>query len=641
VLHQIGSGVLGPVFRTYDPQRDRLVAVKAFRLDIVPEEVARLAESLRRLAASEVRQPTMVAVLDAGLEGTTAYLAMEYVSAETLDVALRHLAPASLDAALPVLSQIAEAVDEGWAAGLGHGALHPRDVFVAASTHEVRVTGFGVVSALESVGVKTPARRPYSAPERVAGEPWDIRADVYSLGAIAHELLTRRRPAGPGEQDGTLATGTSPRQRVVIRRVLSAALAERPEHRFPSARAFLAALSAVAHGETVVTLPEGADEEDGQEARPPAPVPAIVVPTSAESSEPQGDQVVGTASHSADVVPLPSPALGADGPWPLPDPSPAGDVASRPPEVPDSARAGSAAADRWAPKIEGAPAVPVRAARPPSVSLGGPSRGSLLLAPPPIVEAPSFPWLAIGAATVAALVLGGVIGYGVGLRRGRPSPVPAAPVVTARPADTEVTVPEPAAPKTSAAVPALKTEASRDAATTGRLVVRSTPAGAAVLLDGRTRGETPVSWRDLPFGTHTLLLSHAGYAPRSDRVTLSAAEPVLSVALELEPAKEARATTAASPAAPATGSIYVDSHPRGAQILIDGHVFGMTPMAVPGMSPGAHTLRLQLAGHKPLTTSVRVTAGEQAKVAVTLEEGWPDGGHPASRHDRVARAPHR
>ncbi|MBP8273879.1 MAG: hypothetical protein KAY59_05575, partial [Acidobacteria bacterium] len=47
VLHQIGSGVLGPVFRTYDPQADRLVAVKAFRLDLLPEDVARLADGLR------------------------------------------------------------------------------------------------------------------------------------------------------------------------------------------------------------------------------------------------------------------------------------------------------------------------------------------------------------------------------------------------------------------------------------------------------------------------------------------------------------------------------------------------------------------------------------------------------------------
>ena len=223
VLHQIGSGALGPVFRTYEPQRDRLVAVKAFRLDLVPEQVAELANSLRRLVGAKLTHPAIVAALDAGLEGTIAYLAMEYVAAETLDVALRHLAPAPLDRAWPILGRIAEAIDSGWAAGHGHGALHPRDVFVTPASQDIRVSGFGVVHALEHVGVKAPLRRPYSAPERVAGEPFDIGADVFSLGAIAHELLTGRRPAGPGEQDGALTTGTTPEQRVMIRRILSGA----------------------------------------------------------------------------------------------------------------------------------------------------------------------------------------------------------------------------------------------------------------------------------------------------------------------------------------------------------------------------------------------------------------------------------
>ena len=44
VLHQIGVGALGPVFRTYEPTRDRLVAVKVFRLDIVPEQAQALAD---------------------------------------------------------------------------------------------------------------------------------------------------------------------------------------------------------------------------------------------------------------------------------------------------------------------------------------------------------------------------------------------------------------------------------------------------------------------------------------------------------------------------------------------------------------------------------------------------------------------
>ncbi len=46
VLHQIGIGVLGPVFRTYEPTRDRLVAVKVFRLDITPEQAQVLADEL-------------------------------------------------------------------------------------------------------------------------------------------------------------------------------------------------------------------------------------------------------------------------------------------------------------------------------------------------------------------------------------------------------------------------------------------------------------------------------------------------------------------------------------------------------------------------------------------------------------------
>ena len=50
VLHQIGIGALGPVFRTYEPTRDRLVAVKVFRLDVTPEQARALADELARAA---------------------------------------------------------------------------------------------------------------------------------------------------------------------------------------------------------------------------------------------------------------------------------------------------------------------------------------------------------------------------------------------------------------------------------------------------------------------------------------------------------------------------------------------------------------------------------------------------------------
>ena len=172
VLHQIGVGALGPVFRTYEPTRDRLVAVKVFRLDITPEQSASLADALARAAEAGLFHPSIVEPIAAGIEGTVAYRAEEYVAAESLDVAMRHYAPASTDKVLPFITQLAGAIDFARAAGVGHGALHPRDIFV--TPEEARATGFGVVDALERVGLRAPVRRPYSAPERVASDPGEL-----------------------------------------------------------------------------------------------------------------------------------------------------------------------------------------------------------------------------------------------------------------------------------------------------------------------------------------------------------------------------------------------------------------------------------------------------------------------------------
>ena len=199
MLHQIGVGALGPVFRTYEPERDRLVAVKVFRLDITPEQAQALADELSRSAEAGLFHPSIVEPIAAGVEGTVAYRAEEYVAAESLDVAMRHYAPAPIATVLPFITQLAGAIDFARAAGVGHGALHPRDIFV--TPEEARATGFGVVEALERVGLRAPVRRPYSPPERIAGTPWNATADVFSLAAITFELLTGRRPAGLGTRD--------------------------------------------------------------------------------------------------------------------------------------------------------------------------------------------------------------------------------------------------------------------------------------------------------------------------------------------------------------------------------------------------------------------------------------------------------
>ena len=275
MLHQIGVGALGPVFRTYEPTRDRLVAVKVFRLDITPEQARALADELSRAAEVGLFHSSIVEPVAAGLEGTVAYRAEEYVAAESLDVAMRHYAPATMEKALPFITQLASAIDFAKAAGVGHGALHPRDIFVTPD--EARATGFGVVDALERMGLRAPVRRPYSPPERIAGRTWTTSADVFSLGVIAFELLTGRRPSGVGDEIGPLSGATLGGRADEVRAVLVRAMHEDPAKRHETALAFSAALANAAG------MPEPAFDPSipaiGVSAKPSADPELRIAPT--------------------------------------------------------------------------------------------------------------------------------------------------------------------------------------------------------------------------------------------------------------------------------------------------------------------------------------------------------------------------
>jgi hypothetical protein len=171
-----------------EPTRDRLVAVKVFPTRRDAGAGASTGRRALHAAEAELFQSSIVEPIAAGVEGTVAYRAEEYVAAESLDVAMRHYAPASYDTMMRIIGQLAEAIDVARKAGVGHGALHPRDIFV--TPEEARASGFGIVDALERVGIRAPVRRPYSAQKRIAGGDWSTPADVFSLGAIAFELLT-------------------------------------------------------------------------------------------------------------------------------------------------------------------------------------------------------------------------------------------------------------------------------------------------------------------------------------------------------------------------------------------------------------------------------------------------------------------
>jgi hypothetical protein len=159
--------------------------------------------------------------------------------------------------------------------------------------------------------------------------------------------------------------------------------------------------------------------------------------------------------------------------------------------------------------------------------------------------------------------------------------------------------------------------------TRGSITVESTPKNAAVTVNGRWRGRTPVTVEDLAFGTHTVRIVQPGFSVARQAVTLSTAQPARTVVFQLErPAKAAAPPSAGR--APVTqgaqsGSLFVASNPPGARVFVDGKAVGTAPVRVPEVPSGPHVIRLELPDHRVWSTSERVTPGQETRVAGSLE----------------------
>jgi len=156
----------------------------------------------------------------------------------------------------------------------------------------------------------------------------------------------------------------------------------------------------------------------------------------------------------------------------------------------------------------------------------------------------------------------------------------------------------------------------------GRILVRSTPAGAAVAIDGQAVGSTPLTTRELEAGTHVVRVSRDGYAAEQRRVTITSARPSQSLTIDL--ARERRGAQAPGPATSAASGrinagLLVDSRPAGASVFVDDRLVGTTPLTLSTMNAGEHAVRLERDGYHQWTSSVRVVAGEQNRVTASLE----------------------
>jgi hypothetical protein len=147
--------------------------------------------------------------------------------------------------------------------------------------------------------------------------------------------------------------------------------------------------------------------------------------------------------------------------------------------------------------------------------------------------------------------------------------------------------------------------------TSGGLQVRTTPAGASVIVNGKARGRTPLTLRELPLGSYTIRLTRDGYVDEERRVQLTEGRASSSLAVTLK--------RAAAPGASGSGSLLVESRPPDAQVFLNSRLIGTTPLSMPEVPAGPTTVRIERNGYQPWVSTVEVMPGQRTRVAASLD----------------------
>ncbi len=261
IISAIGAGGMGEVYRARDIRLGREVALK-----ILPESFATDADRLRRFeqearAVAALNHPNILAIHDIGEQSGTRYLVSELLDGHSLRQELSTGA-LPLRRAVEYGTEIARGLAAAHDKGIVHRDLKPENVFVTRDGR-VKILDFGLAklaapesSSDEAVTIETApeATSPgmvlgtvgYMSPEQVKGEPCDVRADIFALGAILYEMLTGKRAfrkdtsaetmtAILHEEPAELTTSSKPLP-PALERVVRRCLEKKPLQRFQSAR---------------------------------------------------------------------------------------------------------------------------------------------------------------------------------------------------------------------------------------------------------------------------------------------------------------------------------------------------------------------------------------------------------------------
>jgi eukaryotic-like serine/threonine-protein kinase len=260
ITEVLGEGAMGVVYKGFDPDIQRTVALKTIRTQLDTDDDSPGAPASRfrneAQAAGRLHHPGIVAVYDFGRDENVAYIAMEFVEGRSLASYLSAKVRFT-DTDIPgIMSQLLDALDHAHEKGVWHRDIKPANI-IMTTAGRLKVADFGI-ARIESTNltqthymVGTPS---HMAPEQFLGKPMDRRVDIYGAGVVLYQLLTGRAPfAGTTEALMYKVVNDMPQPPSTVEGVerpgwfdpiVAKALAKRPEDRYATAEEFKQALTA-------------------------------------------------------------------------------------------------------------------------------------------------------------------------------------------------------------------------------------------------------------------------------------------------------------------------------------------------------------------------------------------------------------